>query len=158
VTSQQSCGVDKAEMLGSKETDPKKHWSNKFIFKGIKGTKAEALQSKAKKDNKKDFGCFRSQHVETQEIDTDSMLVGSDSAQKATEIECCVVPVMVCKVPQKTAGLGDNISATGLAYHKYLAPGQTRLGQLGHSSKYNREEVLKGGKFQLPAKFKKDEL
>ena len=29
-------------------------------------------------------------------------------------IECCQVPVAVCKAPQKTAGLGDNISATGL--------------------------------------------
>jgi hypothetical protein len=66
--------------------------------------------------------------------------------------------VIVCKAPQKTAGLGDNISATGLAYHKYLAPGQTRLSQLGYSGKYNRKKVQKESKFELPAKFKKEEL
>lgn len=41
MTSEQSCGVKTEEMINSKETDPKKHWSNKFIFKGIAGTKAE---------------------------------------------------------------------------------------------------------------------
>jgi ADP-dependent phosphofructokinase/glucokinase len=31
---------------------------------------------------------------------------------------CVIAPVPVCKAPVKTAGLGDNISGTGLAYHR----------------------------------------
>ena len=30
--------------------------------------------------------------------------------------ECCVVPNLFVKHPKKTAGLGDNISATGLVF------------------------------------------
>ena len=37
------------------------------------------------------------------------------------EFECLMVPVMVCKSPDHTAGLGDNISGSGLAYHRYGA-------------------------------------
>jgi ADP-dependent glucokinase len=31
---------------------------------------------------------------------------------------CAIAPVPVCKKPLKTTGLGDNISGTGLAYHR----------------------------------------
>merc|ERR1719158_1765272 len=36
------------------------------------------------------------------------------------ELECCVAPVLVCKVPVRTAGLGDNISGAGLARQTYI--------------------------------------
>jgi len=31
------------------------------------------------------------------------------------EVEICVAPVLVCREARKTAGAGDNISASGLA-------------------------------------------
>jgi ADP-dependent glucokinase len=32
--------------------------------------------------------------------------------------QCAMAPVPVCKDPVKTTGLGDNITGTGLAYHR----------------------------------------
>eukprot|EP00743_Colponemidia_sp_Colp-15_P002790 GILK01003019.1.p1 GENE.GILK01003019.1~~GILK01003019.1.p1 ORF type:complete len:483 (+),score=90.59 GILK01003019.1:40-1449(+) len=37
------------------------------------------------------------------------------------DLEFSLAPVVVCKVPLKTVGLGDAISATGLLYHTYQA-------------------------------------
>lgn len=34
--------------------------------------------------------------------------------QQNIEVEICVAPVLVCRVAKKTAGAGDNISASGL--------------------------------------------
>lgn len=36
------------------------------------------------------------------------------------EFQCCVAPVLVCKVPVRTAGIGDNISGAGLARQVYI--------------------------------------
>lgn len=35
---------------------------------------------------------------------------------RSGDFECALAPVLVCKHPQKTVGLGDSISATGLLY------------------------------------------
>jgi len=42
-------------------------------------------------------------------------------------VECCVAPVLVCKKPKRTAGLGDSISGAGLRYHKLHAEGKRLL-------------------------------
>lgn len=43
------------------------------------------------------------------------------------DFECCVAPVLVCKKPVRTAGLGDNISGAGLRYQQPLRPGKQEL-------------------------------
>ena len=37
------------------------------------------------------------------------------------DFTCHLVPMLACKKPDHTAGLGDNISGTGMAYHS-IAP------------------------------------
>lgn len=37
--------------------------------------------------------------------------------------QCHLVPMMACKKPDHTAGLGDNISGTGVAYHRIQKKG-----------------------------------
>lgn len=49
------------------------------------------------------------------------------SDPSSQEIECCVAPVLVCKKPLMTAGLGDNISGAGLKYHPPLRSGKQEL-------------------------------
>lgn len=44
-------------------------------------------------------------------------------------VECCVAPVLVCKNPLRTAGLGDNISGAGLRYHSLAPEGASRLSE-----------------------------
>jgi ADP-dependent phosphofructokinase/glucokinase len=39
---------------------------------------------------------------------------------KARKFQCCVAPMIFSKYPLRTRGLGDNISAIGLIYHKKL--------------------------------------
>ncbi|KAG2853280.1 hypothetical protein PC113_g14298 [Phytophthora cactorum] len=34
------------------------------------------------------------------------------------DFQCHLVPMLACKKPDHTAGLGDNISGTGVAYHR----------------------------------------
>ncbi|KAL4494069.1 hypothetical protein ABPG72_016025 [Tetrahymena utriculariae] len=63
-------------------------------------------------------------------------IISSDSEKKSIEfnpedpvscwnphksIECCVAPNIQVIHPQKTCGLGDNISSTGLVYHKVIS-------------------------------------
>jgi len=38
----------------------------------------------------------------------------------ALEFKCCAGAIPYYKIPKKTRGLGDNISGTGIVYHKYL--------------------------------------
>jgi len=33
---------------------------------------------------------------------------------------CCVAPIPYYLKPKRTCGLGDNISGTGLSYHKFI--------------------------------------
>jgi ADP-dependent glucokinase len=47
----------------------------------------------------------------------------SDGESGSKVIECCVAPVLVCKNPLRTAGLGDNISGAGLRYHSLTPEG-----------------------------------
>lgn len=37
--------------------------------------------------------------------------------KEADSFQCYLVPMLACKQPDHTAGLGDNISGTGMAYH-----------------------------------------
>uniref|UniRef100_A0AAV1UH61 Uncharacterized protein n=1 Tax=Peronospora matthiolae TaxID=2874970 RepID=A0AAV1UH61_9STRA len=34
------------------------------------------------------------------------------------DFQCHLVPMLACKKPDYTTGLGDNISGTGIAYHR----------------------------------------
>jgi hypothetical protein len=36
---------------------------------------------------------------------------------RASGVECCTVPVLACKQPRRLVGLGDKISASGLAVY-----------------------------------------
>lgn len=38
--------------------------------------------------------------------------------QEGGDFTCALVPMLACKQPDHTAGLGDNISGTGMAYHR----------------------------------------
>jgi ADP-dependent glucokinase len=40
------------------------------------------------------------------------------------DFQCHLVPMMACKKPDHTAGLGDNISGTGVAYHRLQKKGE----------------------------------
>ncbi|KAE9023930.1 hypothetical protein PR003_g12218 [Phytophthora rubi] len=40
------------------------------------------------------------------------------------DFQCHLVPMMACKKPDHTAGLGDNISGTGVAYHRIQKKGE----------------------------------
>jgi len=40
--------------------------------------------------------------------------------QTIRDYVCCVAPVLICKVAIRTAGVGDNMSGAGLAYHTYI--------------------------------------
>ncbi|DAZ99273.1 TPA: hypothetical protein N0F65_005441 [Lagenidium giganteum] len=40
------------------------------------------------------------------------------------DFQCHLVPMLACKKPDHTAGLGDNISGTGMAYHAMKKPAQ----------------------------------
>lgn len=44
-------------------------------------------------------------------------------------VECCVAPVLVCRNPIRTAGLGDNISGAGLRYHSLAPEGAAKLSE-----------------------------
>jgi ADP-dependent glucokinase len=50
----------------------------------------------------------------TVSIDPESPVV----AWREADYQCRLVPMLACKKPDHTAGLGDNISGTGMAYHR----------------------------------------
>lgn len=43
---------------------------------------------------------------------------GSSMGAQPLRLTCCTAPVLVCRSPSRTAGLGDNISGTGLVYQR----------------------------------------
>lgn len=44
---------------------------------------------------------------------------------READFTCRLVPMLACKKPDHTAGLGDNISGTGMAYHRLLKTSTT---------------------------------
>lgn len=52
----------------------------------------------------------------TVSIDPESPVV----SWREADYQCHMVPMLACKKPDRTAGLGDNISGTGMAYHRIL--------------------------------------
>jgi ADP-dependent phosphofructokinase/glucokinase len=60
-----------------------------------------------------------SQNLPEQELDPHNPVVcdNDSSDAKQSGIFCCVTPVLVCNKPKRLVGLGDHISASGLAVY-----------------------------------------
>lgn len=61
-------------------------------------------------------------------VSCEASTASEDEAEVGLKVvECCVAPVLVCKNPVRTAGLGDNISGAGLRYHSMAPEGAAIL-------------------------------